>query len=157
MASITGRLANLGSRRFPAVGRALTRRQLAQYRSSDGRKGNRLMGKPVFALDVVGRSSGEPRPVMLMHVPRGDDVIVIGSNAGNPTTPNWYRNLIAAGGGNVQVGAERWAVTARELGDGPERDECWALAVAAYPDFGAYQELTDRRIPVAVLERARGN
>lgn len=153
MASISGRLANFGSRRFPSLGRKLTKRQVDQFRSSDGRKGNRLMGKPVFLLDVVGRSSGEPRPVMLMLARRGDDLIVVGSNAGNPTTPNWYRNLIAAGGGAVQVGADRWDVTARELDDGPERDECWSIATDAYPDFDSYQELTDRRIPIAVLER----
>jgi deazaflavin-dependent oxidoreductase (nitroreductase family) len=89
-----------------------------------------------------------------MLVRRGDDVIVVGSNGGNPQTPNWYRNLLAAGGGKVQVGADAWEVTARELPEGDERAECWHLANAAYPDFGTYQELTDRRIPVAVLERA---
>ena len=50
------------------------------------------------------------------------------------------------------MGAERWWTTAREV-DGDERDACWKLATAAYPDFDTYQELTDRRIPVAVLER----
>jgi hypothetical protein len=60
---------------------------------------------------------------------------------------------MAAGGGHVQVGADRWRVVARELRNGPERDECWALAVARYPGFDAYQTYTDRRIPVAVLER----
>lgn len=152
MPSITGRVANFFSRRFPAIGRAATARQVRQFTSSNGRKGNRLLGKPTFLLDVVGRSSGRPRPVMLMHVPRGDDLIVVGSNAGNADTPNWYRNLMAAGGAEVQVGSDRWTVSARELDDGPERDECWALAVDAYPDFGSYQELTDRRTPVAVLE-----
>lgn len=86
------------SRRFPAFGAWGTRRQVDQYRSSGGTKGNKVMGKPVFLLDVVGRTSGEPRPVMLMLARRGDDLVVIGSNGGNPTTPNWYRNLIAAGG-----------------------------------------------------------
>lgn len=153
MASITGRAANLMSRRFPAIGRFGTKRQIEQFKKSDGRKGNRLLGKPVFLLEVVGRSSGEPRPVMLMYVPRGADLIVVGSNAGNPNTPNWYRNLMAAGGGEVQVGADRWAVTARELDNGAERDECWALATTAYADFASYQELTERKLPIAVLER----
>lgn len=152
MASISGRAANFMSRRFPAFGAWGTRRQVDQYRSSGGTKGNKVMGKPVFLLDVVGRTSGEPRPVMLMLARRGDDLVVIGSNGGNPTTPNWYRNLMAAGGSEVQVGADRWKVTAREV-DGDERAECWAAGVAAYPDFDTYQELTERRIPVAVLER----
>lgn len=153
MASITGRMANLMSRYAPALGRKGTERQVKQYRESGGRKGNQIFGKPVFLLDVVGRTSGEPRPVMLMLVRQGDDLVVVGSNGGNPKTPNWYRNLMAAGGGHVQVGDERWAVTARELPEGPERQAAWAAACAAYPDFATYQELTERRIPVAVLER----
>lgn len=146
-------MANLMSRYAPGLVKKGTVRQVEQYRASGGTKANTLWGKPVFLLDVVGRTSGEPRPVMLMLVRRGDQLVVVGSNGGNPQTPNWYRNLMAAGGGHVQVGADRWAVTARELPEGPEREECWQLAVDAYPDFTSYQELTDRRIPVAVLDR----
>jgi deazaflavin-dependent oxidoreductase (nitroreductase family) len=78
---------------------------------------------------------------------------VTGSNGGNPEAPNWYKNLAAAGAAHVEVDGERWAVGVRELGEGPEREECWSLLVAGYPDFASYQELTDRRLPVAVLER----
>lgn len=142
------------SRYAPGLVKKGTHRQVEQYRASGGTKANTLWGKPVFLLDVVGRSSGEPRPVMLMLVRRGDQLVVVGSNGGNPRTPNWYRNLMRAGGGHVELEGERWAVTARELPEGPERDECWQLAVDAYPDFASYQELTDRRIPVAVLDPA---
>jgi len=153
MASITGRMANFMSRYLPALGRMGTQRQVKQFRESNGAKGSELLGRPVFLLDVVGRKSGEPRPVMLMLVRRGDDVLVTGSNGGNPETPNWYENLAAAGEAHVGVGSERWAVTVRELDEGSERDECWELLVAGYPDFATYQELTDRQLPVAVLER----
>ncbi len=154
--AVAARISNFVARRAPALGKKTTARQVDQYRSSGGRKGNTIVGRPVFLLDVVGRTSGESRPVMLMHVPRGDDLVVVGSAAGAPTTPNWYRNLMAAGGGEVQVGSERWKVTARELPAGPELDECWSLATAAYPGFEAYRTFTDRRMPVALLERANG-
>jgi deazaflavin-dependent oxidoreductase (nitroreductase family) len=150
---VAARLTNFLARRLPAVSRKATARQVEQYRSSGGRKGNTLVGRPVFLLDVVGRSSGERRPVMLMYVPRGDDLVVIGSGAGTASTPNWYKNLMAAGGGDVQVGADRWTVAARQLEDGPERDEAWELATEVYPGFDSYQGYTDRQIPVAVLER----
>jgi F420H(2)-dependent quinone reductase len=150
---VSARFANLVARWFPALGRSATARQVAKYRSSGGRKGNTIVGRPVFLLDVVGRSSGERRPVMLMHVPRGDDLVVVASAGGSVTTPNWYKNLLAAGGAEVQVGADRWTVAARELQDGPERDEAWSLAAAVYPGFDSYQAFTERRIPVAVLER----
>jgi deazaflavin-dependent oxidoreductase (nitroreductase family) len=150
---VSARFSNFIARRAPSMGKKATERQVDQYRSSGGRKGNTIVGRPVFLLDVIGRTSGEPRPVMLMHVPRGDDLVVVGSAAGSDQSPNWYRNLMAAGGGEVQVGAARWAVSAREVPVGDERDECWSLARAVYPGFDSYQTFTDRRIPVAVLER----
>ncbi len=111
------------------------------------------MGRPIFLLDVVGRKSGEPRPVMLMLIRRGDDLLICGSNGGNPEAPNWYKNLAAAGEAYVEVGDERWAVNYRELEEGPERQECWKLLTAGYPDFASYQGFTDRRLPVGVLSR----
>jgi deazaflavin-dependent oxidoreductase (nitroreductase family) len=159
MATITGRVTNFMSRHLSGLNKWGTRRQVKQYRESGGTKGNQLFGKPVFLLDVVGRTSGEPRPVMLMLVERPEatsdgppPLIVVGSNGGNPRTPNWYKNVMAAGGGEVEVEGRRWKVAARELPEGPERDDCWKLANEAYPHFDSYQELTDRRIPVAVLE-----
>jgi F420H(2)-dependent quinone reductase len=152
-ALVSARFSNFVTRRLPAVGRRATAREVAKYRSSGGRKGNTIVGRPVFLLEVVGRSSGERRPVMLMYVPRGDDLVVIGSAAGSDSTPNWYKNLMAAGGGEVQVGGERWSVSARELEDGAERDQCWSLAAAVHPGFDSYRRFTDRRLPVAVLER----
>lgn len=121
--SLASRLTNIIGTRFPAMGRASTKRQVEKFRSSNGKKGSKLMGFPCFLLDVVGRKGGESKPVMLIHVPRGNDLIVIGSAAGAPDTPNWYRNLMAAGGGMVQVGARTWNVTAREVPEGPERDQ----------------------------------
>ena len=141
------------STRFKGVTDRMTARQVEQYRSSDGRKGNKLMGKPVFLLDVVGRRSGERRPVMLMLASRGDDLLLCGSNVGNDRTPNWYLNLLADGESDVQVGADRYRVGVRELGEVEEREECWRLLNEAWPQFRSYQELTDRRLPVAVLER----
>jgi deazaflavin-dependent oxidoreductase (nitroreductase family) len=141
------------SRRAPGLGKAAGQRQLEQFRSSKGRKGNKLLGRPVFVLDVVGRKSGESRAVMLMLVRRGDELLVCGSNGGNPEAPNWYKNLAAAGQAHVEVDADRWAVTHRELEDGPEREECWKILLAGYPDFGSYQQLTERKLPVAVLAR----
>ena len=153
MASITGRIVNFMSRRLPGLGRMGAQRQLLQFRASNGRKGNKMMGKPIFVLDVVGRNSGEPRPVMLMLVRREDDLLVCGSNGGNTEAPNWYKNLSAVGEAHVEVGDDRWAVDYRELEEGPEREECWKLLVAGYPDFATYQKLTSRRLPLGVLRR----
>lgn len=154
MATLSGRLVNFTVKHLPSLNRKGTARQVEKYRESNGTKGDKLMGKPVFLLDVVGRTSGEPRPVMLMLCERGDDLVITASRGGHPEAPNWYKNLMAAGTAEVQVGADTWSVTPRELPEGDERDECWKLLVDAYPDFASYQELTDRRLPVILLERS---
>jgi len=62
-ALVSARFTNLVAWRFPAVGCGATARQVEKYRSSGGRKGNAIVGRPVFLLDVVGRSSGEPQVI----------------------------------------------------------------------------------------------
>lgn len=150
--SIIGRANHVASNRLDPVARAFARLHARMYAKGRGRALERYFGAPLFALTVTGRKTGEPRTVMLIQTRRGDDIVVGGSNGGNHATPNWYLNLRAAGRAEVQVGTERWPVTFREV-EGPERDECWALLAATYPDFDTYQSLTARRIPVAVLER----
>ena len=55
----------------------------------------------------------------------------------------------------AQDGADPFDAVAREL-SGPEREEWWARAVEAYPDYADYQRNTDREIPVFVLEPTPG-
>lgn len=152
-ATLTGRVANLMSTRTPGLVNAYSRFQAGRFERTDGTRGAKLRGKPIFRLTVRGRKSGEPRSVMLMLARRGDDLLVCGSQAGTPQAPNWWKNLEAAREATVQVGGERYDVDARVVTDPAERAEAWSLLTAAYPDFAAYQALTDRVLPVAVLTR----
>ncbi|MGH9135631.1 MAG: nitroreductase/quinone reductase family protein [Acidimicrobiales bacterium] len=151
--SVLGHLNHLASTRLDRISRAAARFHARRHAQGKGKLLDRFIGAPVFSLTVAGRKSGQPRTVMLILTRRGDDIIVAGSNGGNPDPPAWYLNLRDAGEATVEVGGERWAVTARHA-EGAERDECWQLLVATYPDFETYQRLTDRQIPVVVLERA---
>jgi F420H(2)-dependent quinone reductase len=65
----------------------------------------------------------------------------------------WYWNLRAHPEVELQDGPEKHDYVAREL-EGAEREEWWARAVEAWPDYANYQTRTDRLIPVFVLERA---
>ena len=56
----------------------------------------------------------------------------------------------------VQVGADRWSVAARELEDGPERDEAGRSPSRRVPRVRLLPALHRRQIPVAVLERRAG-
>ena len=154
MATTSGHAVNFLSQRLPGVTKWATRRHVDRLRSSQGTKANTLAGSPVFVLDVVGRHSGQSRPVVLMEVRDGDDFVVAGSNAGHSETPNWYRNLLAAGHAHVEVGSERWAVKARQVEDDCERERYWNLLVKGYGHFATYQQLAGRTIPVAVLTRS---
>lgn len=159
--SFSGRAVNFFQRRLPGLAKGVSRRQAAQYVKSGGTKGNTINGKPTFRLTVVGRTSGEPRSVMLMLIRRGDDLLVCGSQGGTPDAPNWWKNLEAAGRATAQVGSESFEVDARVVTDAGERAEAWSLLTAGYPDFATYQQLTNRVLPIAVLTRraagAQGN
>lgn len=149
---MTGRVANLLSTKLDPIARLTSRTHSALYRRFSGRAFGKFLRKPVILVDVVGRISGEPRPVMLMRIGRGDSYVVCGSNAGNDRTPNWYRNLQAAGTATVEVDGHRVPVRFREVTDQTEYDECWVLLTEGYPDFASYKELTNRRLPVGILE-----
>jgi deazaflavin-dependent oxidoreductase (nitroreductase family) len=151
--TLSGRLNNLFSTRLDGVARAFGRFHQRRHAAGKGKLFDRVFPAPVFSLTVRGRRSGEPRSVMLILVRRGDDVVVAGSNGGNPKPPSWYLNLRDAGEAEVDVRGERWRVTARQA-EGEEREELWRLLCATYRDFETYQALTERRIPVVVLERA---
>ncbi|MFD3704885.1 nitroreductase/quinone reductase family protein [Nocardia sp. NPDC058658] len=151
--STTGCAANLISARLPAMARGAGRLHERMYRRFGGGPAGKWLGRPIFRLTVVGRTSGQPRSVVLMLVRDGDDLVVCGSNGGNPSAPNWWRNLVAAESGEVQLGRDTWPVAVREITDDAEYERLWAVLVAGYPDFATYRELTERRLPIAVLRR----
>jgi deazaflavin-dependent oxidoreductase (nitroreductase family) len=122
------------------------------YRLSGGRIGSRLGPWSALLLVTRGRKSGERRTVSLNYLTDAGRLVVVGSYAGEDRHPAWWLNLLADPRAEVQVGAARHPVTAREL-DGPDRDRLWALVVETDPSYAVYQDRTTRRIPVVVLER----
>jgi deazaflavin-dependent oxidoreductase (nitroreductase family) len=72
---------------------------------------------------------------------------------GAPKDPAWVANLRADPQVEVWDGPARGDFSARELA-GAERATWWERAVAAFPNYAAYQQTTERLIPVFVLESA---
>jgi deazaflavin-dependent oxidoreductase (nitroreductase family) len=124
-----------------------------QYLESDGEVGHLWNGAPCLVLWTTGRTSGETRVAPLIYGARGDDVVIVASKGGAPEHPAWYLNLAANPGVEVQVGADRYAGTARTA-TGDERGELWKLMTGVWPEYDEYQTRTDRQIPVVVIERA---
>ncbi len=123
------------------------------YRATGGRLGRSFAGMPVGLLTVTGRRSGRPRTATLPYLRDGDAHVLVASNAGEPTDPDWVLNLRANPEATYQLGRTIVRVRAREA-DGEERDRLWALATGANPDYREYERRTQRRLPVVVLEPA---
>ncbi len=88
---------------------------------------------------------------MICH-DEGDRLIIYASAAGRPNNPAWYYNVVANPEVTVEYGTDHFTAQAMVV-SGAERDRLWAEQVARMPTFAAYEENTDRIIPVVALER----
>ncbi len=123
------------------------------YRASGGRIGGRIGNAPVLLLTTAGRKSGQPRTAPVVFLADGENMIVIGSNAGNDRVPAWALNLKAKPDAEVEVGRRRVRVRAR-VAEGEERSDLWRKSNEQYAGFDDYEKRTDRAISLFVLEPA---
>jgi deazaflavin-dependent oxidoreductase (nitroreductase family) len=124
-----------------------------RYRATDGEEGHDwLEGAPVLLLTTTGRKSGEERTTPLIYGRSGDDVLLVASDGGNPKHPPWYLNLQADPEVGVQIWGEKFRARARDATP-EEKPEMWQEMVGHWQYYDRYQEMTDREIPVVVLER----
>jgi deazaflavin-dependent oxidoreductase (nitroreductase family) len=126
------------------------RKQAERFEASGGTEAAELRGKPIILLTSVGAKSGKLRKTPLMRVEHEGEYAVVASLGGAPKHPVWYFNLVSHPHVELQDGPAKRDYTAREV-TGAEKDEWWARAVAAWPDYAQYQKKTDRPIPVFVL------
>ena len=133
------------------------RDQVETFEGSDGQEANTLRdtGLPVVIITNRGVRSGKVRKTPLMRVEHDGRYAAVGSQGGAPTHPNWVYNFRADPYVQLQDGADRRDMVAREV-SGDERALWWERAVAAYPPYAEYQTRTTREIPVFVLEPAGG-
>jgi deazaflavin-dependent oxidoreductase (nitroreductase family) len=108
---------------------------------------------PVVVITNVGARSGNVRKTPVMRVEHDGRYAAVASRGGAPTHPHWYYNLCAHPQVELQDGPVKQNMVAREV-TGTEKADWWERAVAAFPDYAAYQQKTDREIPVFVLEPA---
>jgi deazaflavin-dependent oxidoreductase (nitroreductase family) len=127
------------------------RDQVDEYERTNGASGTSLRGMAVVLLTTKGAKSGKLRKSPLMRVEHDGRYAAVASLGGAPKNPVWYYNVKAEPLVELQDGAVKQDMTAREV-HGAEKAEWWERAVAAYPDYADYQAKTDREIPVFVLE-----
>jgi deazaflavin-dependent oxidoreductase (nitroreductase family) len=122
-----------------------------EFRANKGRVGGYFEGARLILLTTTGARTGRPHTTPVGYLPDGGDrILVIASAAGAPTHPAWFHNLVANPQVTVESGAFTYEARAVVL-EGEERDRAFARAVEADPGWAAYQEKTERVIPVVAL------
>jgi deazaflavin-dependent oxidoreductase (nitroreductase family) len=131
---------------------AYNRQLIEDFRATRSASGGPLDGRPLLLLTTTGAKSGQRRTTPLMYIRNADRLIVIASNAGAPSHPDWYHNLVAHPDVTVEVGTETFDARAVVL-EGAARQQLWTTLIEQYPFFIDHQAKITRQIPLVALER----
>lgn len=125
---------------------------LEEFRANSGKVGGIFENFDIVLLTTTGIKSGMPRltPLVCLNVDRR--MVVLGSRGGAPKDPAWVGNARANPRATLEIGTQCYEICLREL-HGAERHAVFAEVVAAAPNFGTYQSLTDRVIPIFEMRR----
>jgi deazaflavin-dependent oxidoreductase (nitroreductase family) len=125
-----------------------TRLNVWIFRLSGGRLMSTAMGgHPICLVEMTGARSGRRLRVPLIHVPDGEEKLLVGSQGGLDRDPVWVRSLRANPDVRITADGRTRAYRARQLED-DEKAAAWPHLCAIYPSFDEYQARTDRNIPV---------
>jgi deazaflavin-dependent oxidoreductase (nitroreductase family) len=133
---------------IPPDMKAFNRALIEEWRANHGQLRGRMAGRNLILLTTTGARSSEPRTVVLAFGRHGDSIVAIASNNGAPAHPAWYVNLLGRPTATVELGPNKFEVRARTAK--PDERETLAKAV---PYLESQQQLTEREIPIVVLER----
>jgi deazaflavin-dependent oxidoreductase (nitroreductase family) len=135
-------------RSFKRSMRLFSRLNVLVYKLSGGRLMKTAMkGHPICIAGIVGRKTGKLREIPLIHVPHGEDKILVGSQAGLDSHPLWVHSLRANPDHTITFGGLKRHYRAREV-EAAERSELWPHLVEVYAGYDKYQRRTERTIPV---------
>jgi F420H(2)-dependent quinone reductase len=107
-------------------------------------------------LTTTGSITGRPRTVVLVFVEHEGRWVVVASNMGSHRAPAWLANLRATPEATVTIGERTVHVRGREATP-HERAALWPVVDrAAYGQYGRYQAIAERTIPLVILLPATG-
>jgi len=137
--------------------RFVTRLHSAIFQATGGRLLGRAAGMPVVQLTTTGRKSGQPQTVMLTApVQIGQNLVLVASYGGSDRHPAWFLNLRDDPAVEVVTSDHSGPMLAR-IASREEKAELWPRVTAAYGSYAAYQERTERDIPLVILEPVAEN
>jgi deazaflavin-dependent oxidoreductase (nitroreductase family) len=111
-----------------------------------------MKGHPLLIVTTTGRRTGQPHSTPVIGIPAGTGWLVVASNGGAATQPQWLRNIAVSAQVTVCRGHQAEPFHARIL-PARERAQRWPELVQAYPPYSAMQARTDRELPVVLLTR----
>ena len=135
----------------PSDMKAFNRQLVEDFRKTSGQMSGQMAGRKLLLLTTKGAKSGGEKTVVLGYgKPADDTYVVIASNNGAVSHPFWYGNLQKHPQVTVEVGSEKFSARARTAS--AEEHRRYSPLV---PYIESQQKLTDRQIPIVVLERDR--
>ena len=126
---------------------------ISEFRENEGRV-ERFGGATLLLLHTVGAKTGEPRLSPMMYFAEPEGLFVVASKGGAPENPAWYHNLIAHPEVTVEQATPEGIVTFEAIAepvDAATRGALFPRLAERAPGFAAYQQKTDRTIPVVQL------
>jgi deazaflavin-dependent oxidoreductase (nitroreductase family) len=94
--------------------------------------------------------------VVLVYVLDGGRWVVVGSNMGSLRPPAWLLNLQDRPAATVTIGGRRTPVRGT-VASPEERERLWPIVDRGnYGQYGRYQALADRTIPLVILAPVAG-
>jgi deazaflavin-dependent oxidoreductase (nitroreductase family) len=123
---------------------------IEEFHANAGRVGGMFESMPLLLLHHTGAKSGKSRINPLAYQSDGGRYVVFASKGGAPTNPDWYHNLKAHPHVKIEVGTDTLDVVAEEA-SGEERERLFRTQAERVPQFGEYEQQTERVIPVIVL------
>lgn len=120
-------------------------------RASRGRIGSKLGTQTILILRTVGRKSGQPRSIPIAYFFHDGKYLIVESNWGKDNHADWYFNLQKQQQASIEIKGETIKVNA-SFAEGEEYARLWDYVTKKHPPYLEYQKMTERKIPIAVLQ-----
>ena len=120
-------------------------------RFTHGRIGSKLGTQTILILNTVGRRSGQPRSLPIAYFFYEGKYLIVESNWGKDNHADWYFNLQKQPQASIEVNGRTIKINA-SFADGQEYTRLWEYVTMKHPPYLEYQKMTERKIPIAVLQ-----
>lgn len=107
-------------------------------------------GAPLCLLVTVGRRSGRTVVTPLLYIRDGNGLVLVGSNFGRNTHPDWSSNLLAQPDAAVIMAGVTIPVRATTVAE-DKKDRLWAKFIETTRVYTSYRQRTDRDMRMFTL------